>query len=162
MNEIPKVVFSKNPKITDRSNWTKVESIADSTKAPAGKRAPASVTAANEKSWLEARVMSGDLKKDIAQLKSEPGNDLIAWGGVGFARSLLREGLVDEIDLMVYPVAIGQGEVGVLRAARNDVTRVDERAHLREGRDRENLSCEAEEVVVPQRGVLVKGDRRAN
>ena len=110
MNEIPKVVFSKNPKITDKSNWTKVESISDSTKAPAGKRASASVTTANEKSWLEARVMSGDLKKDVAQLKSESGNDLIVWGGVGFARSLLREGLVDEIDLMVYPVAIGRGK----------------------------------------------------
>ena len=53
--------------------------------------------------------MSGDLAKDIAQLKSEPGNDLIAWGGVRFARSLVRLGLVDEFAFTVYPVAIGQG-----------------------------------------------------
>ncbi len=109
MNAIPKVVFSKDPNVKSKSNWTKVEATADSTKASAGARASSSVTAENEKTWLDARVMSGDLAKDIAQLKSEPGKDLIAWGGVGFARSLIRAGLVDEYDLTVYPVAIGQG-----------------------------------------------------
>ena len=109
MNAVPKVVFSKDPSITLKSKWTKVEATADSTKANAGERASAGVTEANEKSWRDARVMSGGLAKDIAQLKSEPGNDLIAWGGVAFARSLIRAGLVDEFDLTVYPVAIGQG-----------------------------------------------------
>ncbi|HMI57371.1 MAG TPA: dihydrofolate reductase family protein [Gemmatimonadaceae bacterium] len=109
MNEIPKVVFSKDPNVTSKSKWTKVKSTADSTKASAGKRAKASVTTENEESWADARVMSGDLAKDIAKLKSEKGNDLIAWGGVGFARSLLRAGLVDELDLTVYPAAIGKG-----------------------------------------------------
>ena len=109
MNAIPKVVFSKDPKVTSKSEWTKVESTADSTKEKAGKRASASATKENEKSWAEARVMSGSLAKNVAKLKSEPGNDVIAWGGVGFARSLLREGLVDELDLTIYPVAIGKG-----------------------------------------------------
>ena len=109
MNAIPKVVFSKDPNVTSRSKWTTVHATTDSTKASAGARASSSVTSANEKSWLEARVMSGDLARDIAQLKSEPGKDLIAWGGVEFARSLVRAGLVDEFDLTVYPVAIGQG-----------------------------------------------------
>lgn len=109
MNAIPKVVFSKDPSVTSKSSWTKVQAISDATKASAGERASASETSANEKSWLDARVMSGDLAKDVAQLKSEPGNDLIAWGGASFARSLVRAGLVDEFDLTVYPVAIGQG-----------------------------------------------------
>jgi dihydrofolate reductase len=109
MNEIPKIVFSKDSSITSKSGWTKVETTAESTKANAGKRESASATEANEKSWREARVMSGDLAKDIAQLKSEPGKDLIAWGGVSFARSLIRTGLVDQFDFTIYPVAIGQG-----------------------------------------------------
>jgi dihydrofolate reductase len=109
MNAIPKIVFSKDPNVTSKSKWTKVKSTADSTKASAGKRAKASVTVENEKSWADARVMSGDLAKNIAQLKSEPGNDLIAWGGVKFAQSLVKAGLVDEVDLTVYPVAIGKG-----------------------------------------------------
>jgi dihydrofolate reductase len=109
MNAIPKVVFSKDPDVKSKSKWTKVEATSDATKASAGERASPSVTAANEKSWSDARVMSGDLAKDIAQLKSEPGNDLIAWGGVKIARSLVRAGLVDELVLTVYPVLIGQG-----------------------------------------------------
>lgn len=109
MNAIPKVVFSKDPSVTSKSKWTKLEAATDAIKANAGARAAPSVTSANEKSWLEARVMSGDLAKDIAQLKSEPGKDLIAWGGVGFGRSLVRSGLVDELSLTVYPAAIGQG-----------------------------------------------------
>ncbi|HEV7706297.1 MAG TPA: dihydrofolate reductase family protein [Gemmatimonadaceae bacterium] len=109
MNAIPKIVFSKDASVTSKSKWTKVKSTADSTKEKAGKRASASVTAENEKSWADARVMSGDLAKDIAKLKSEPGNDLIAWGGVKFAQSLVKAGLVDEVDLTVYPVAIGRG-----------------------------------------------------
>jgi dihydrofolate reductase len=109
MNAIPKIVFSKDPTVTSRSKWTTVEGIAESTTAGAGKRASPSVTAANEKSWLEARVMSGDLAKEIAQLKSEPGKDLVAWGGAKFARSLVGAGLVDEFVLTVYPAAIGQG-----------------------------------------------------
>jgi dihydrofolate reductase len=53
--------------------------------------------------------MSGDLAADIAQLKSEPGKDIMAHGGAGFARSLVRLGLVDEYQLLVHPVARGQG-----------------------------------------------------
>lgn len=109
MNAIPKVVFSKDPGVTSRSRWTAVQATSDAAKVSAGERAAPAVTAANEKSWLEARVMSGDLAADIARLKGEPGKDLIAWGGASFARSLLRSGLVEELALTVYPVAIGQG-----------------------------------------------------
>lgn len=110
MNQIPKVVFSKDPEVTARSKWTPIKTTRDSGQVEEGPpRATASVSLANEKSWVEARVMSGDLAKDIAQLKSEPGKDLIAWGGAGFCRSLTRLGLADELVLTIYPVAIGKG-----------------------------------------------------
>ncbi len=109
MNAIPKVVFSKDPNVKSKSKWTTVQATTDATKASGGTRAASNDAAANEKSWLDARVMAGDLAKDIAQLKSEPGKDLIAWGGATFARSLVRSGLIDELVLTVYPVAIGQG-----------------------------------------------------
>jgi len=57
MNEIPKIVFSKDPDVTSRSKWTTVQATTDSAKASAGARASTSATSANEKSWLEARVM---------------------------------------------------------------------------------------------------------
>jgi len=60
--------------------------------------------------WPESRIASGDTAEEIARLKAEPGGEIIAHGGVGFARSLIRLGLVDEYRLLVLPAAVGQGE----------------------------------------------------
>jgi dihydrofolate reductase len=59
--------------------------------------------------WPETRIASGDLGEEIARLKREPGNDLIAYGGARFDQALSRLGLVDEYRLMVQPAALGAG-----------------------------------------------------
>lgn len=109
MNEIPKVVFSKNPSVTSPTARSTTQAERDASRASGGRAGAQSGDPAKEKSWLEARVMSGDLATDIAQLKSEPGKDIMAHGGATFARSLVRLGLVDEFQLLVHPVARGQG-----------------------------------------------------
>jgi dihydrofolate reductase len=45
--------------------------------------------------WPESRIASGDTAEEIARLKAEPGREIVAHGGVEFARSLIRLGLVD-------------------------------------------------------------------
>jgi dihydrofolate reductase len=60
--------------------------------------------------WPESRIASGDTAEEIARLKGEPGGEIVAHGGVQFARSLIRLGLVDEYRLWVLPAAVGQGE----------------------------------------------------
>jgi dihydrofolate reductase len=56
-----------------------------------------------------ARLFRGDnLVDEINQLKAEPGKD-ISLGGAHLAASLIKAGLVDEYQLIVYPVAIGSG-----------------------------------------------------
>jgi dihydrofolate reductase len=108
MNEIPKVVFSKDPTVTTRAGSQTTRAVTDANSA---RTAPLSTDALaeKEKSWRNARVMSGDLATDIAQLKSEPGKDIMAHGGASFARSLVRLGLVDEYQLLVHPTARGTG-----------------------------------------------------
>jgi dihydrofolate reductase len=59
--------------------------------------------------WAETRIASGDLAEEVKSLKSEPGNDLIAYGGARLDQSLTRLGLVDEFRLMVQPAALGAG-----------------------------------------------------
>jgi dihydrofolate reductase len=59
--------------------------------------------------WPETRIAGGDLAEEVAQLKSEPGNDLIAYGGATLDQALTRLGLVDEFRLMVQPDALGAG-----------------------------------------------------
>jgi dihydrofolate reductase len=59
--------------------------------------------------WAETRIADRDLATEIADLKAEPGNDMLAWGGAAFAQSLSRLGLVDEYRLILQPVALGDG-----------------------------------------------------
>lgn len=62
-----------------------------------------------ETSWGDTRIAPGELAVEIDSLKRQPGKDLLAHGGVRFARSLIDSGLVDEYRLMVHPVVLGKG-----------------------------------------------------
>ncbi len=55
------------------------------------------------------RVENGDLVQAVRRLKGQPGKDLLVYGGASFVSSLIEHGLVDELNLFVNPVAIGQG-----------------------------------------------------
>ncbi|QSQ21837.1 dihydrofolate reductase family protein [Pyxidicoccus parkwayensis] len=59
--------------------------------------------------WTDSRIASGDLVEEVTRLKQEPGKDLLAHGGAGFAQSLVKHGLVDEYQLLIHPVALGSG-----------------------------------------------------
>ncbi len=59
--------------------------------------------------WHPSRIGRGDLAEEIAQLKNESGDDLVAWGGGTFAQSLARADLIDEYRLTIHPIAVGSG-----------------------------------------------------
>jgi dihydrofolate reductase len=100
MNEIPKVVFSRSGK----------PFCAATTRALADASSAEPVPADIAKSWAAPRVATGELAGEIARLKAEPGKDIIAHGGIAFARSLVSSGLIDEYVLIVAPVALGRGQ----------------------------------------------------
>jgi dihydrofolate reductase len=54
-------------------------------------------------------VETGDLVATVNALKNRPGKDLIVYGGAGFVSSLLDNNLIDELNLFINPVAIGEG-----------------------------------------------------
>jgi dihydrofolate reductase len=60
-------------------------------------------------SWANPYVVHGDISDEVARLKAQPGKDIRAMGGAGFAQSLVAAGLVDEYHLLVCPVALGNG-----------------------------------------------------
>jgi dihydrofolate reductase len=60
--------------------------------------------------WGETRIVAGDLGVELRRLKQQAGNDLLAHGGVRFAQSLIRTGLIDLYRLVVHPVALGKGQ----------------------------------------------------
>ena len=63
----------------------------------------------------------------VRQLKSKDGKDIIVYGGAEFVASLIEHGLIDELNLFVNPIAIGEG----LRVfgARTPLTREESTAY---------------------------------
>jgi dihydrofolate reductase len=55
------------------------------------------------------RVENGDLVPAVKRLKGDAGKDIVVYGGANFVSSLLRHDLIDELNLFVNPVAIGEG-----------------------------------------------------
>jgi dihydrofolate reductase len=59
--------------------------------------------------WTNTTVLSGDVAAAIGELKAKPGGELQVHGSGTLIRWLLDNDLVDEINLLTYPVIIGQG-----------------------------------------------------
>ncbi len=55
-------------------------------------------------------LIGGDLATAIAELKAQPGRDILVFGSGKLAESLIRDNLVDEYRLMVFPILLGSGQ----------------------------------------------------
>ncbi len=79
LNSIPKFVFSNTLQ-----------------KAPWGK-------------WPEAQVIKGNATEEIKKIKSQPGKNIVLWGSLTLAQSLIRENLIDEYHIQLCPTLTGGG-----------------------------------------------------
>jgi len=59
--------------------------------------------------WENTVLAKGDLVEEIQRLKSQPGNDIIGYGGAGFVSNLIKNNLIDDYFLFVNPVVLGSG-----------------------------------------------------
>jgi dihydrofolate reductase len=57
--------------------------------------------------WESATLNRGDVAAEIPKLKQQPGKDIGIWGSVALVQSLLKLGLLDRLQLQVYPVVLG-------------------------------------------------------
>jgi dihydrofolate reductase len=73
--------------------------------------------------WERATIAGGDFVKAALALKRQKGENIIAFGGAGFASSLVAAGLVDEIQLYVNPATLGGGET-IFRASWNEARKL--------------------------------------
>jgi dihydrofolate reductase len=62
-----------------------------------------------ESRWDRTVVVHGGLVEEVNALKCQSGRNIITFGGVGFASSLVTAGLVDEFQFFVNPTAVGDG-----------------------------------------------------
>ena len=62
-----------------------------------------------EFTWRNSEQLKGDLVDAVAALKSAPGGDIAMSGSVSIVRQLLAAGLLDELHLLVHPIAVRTG-----------------------------------------------------
>jgi dihydrofolate reductase len=60
--------------------------------------------------WKNSTLVSGDVGGELARLKEQDGGNLNITGSGTLVRSLLREGLLDELHLLVHPIVVGSGK----------------------------------------------------
>ena len=55
-------------------------------------------------------LLKGDVAEAVANLKKQPGRDLLIYGSGELVNALHPHGLIDEYQLMVFPVTLGVGK----------------------------------------------------
>lgn len=59
--------------------------------------------------WNNTHVISGDIAGAITELKDQYEQDIYIHGSGDLANSLMQQGLIDEIRLMVHSIVVGKG-----------------------------------------------------
>jgi dihydrofolate reductase len=60
--------------------------------------------------WQNSILINDNVAQEISRLKQQPGKDIGIVGSGTLVRSLLRDGLLDELTLMVPPIILGRGK----------------------------------------------------
>lgn len=63
-----------------------------------------------EASWQGTTLLNGDTIQQVRELKATDGIDLQMFGSANFIQSLLRHGLIDQMNIWIYPVVLGKGK----------------------------------------------------
>lgn len=60
--------------------------------------------------WNNSSVIEGDVVAELRRLRQQPGRTLQTWGSTDALQTLLKNELIDEYRLFVFPVVLGSGK----------------------------------------------------
>jgi dihydrofolate reductase len=63
----------------------------------------------DEPAWKNTRVVAGDIAAKVRRMKQEPGEGMTILGSGTIVAQLAQAGLIDEYQLVVHPVVLGEG-----------------------------------------------------
>jgi dihydrofolate reductase len=66
-------------------------------------------TTLSDLEWQNSTLIATNIADELAKLKQQPGKAITVSGSATVVRSLLRDGLLDELRLMIHPVVVGRG-----------------------------------------------------
>lgn len=61
--------------------------------------------------WNNSTIVRGDVVSEVTRLKQQDGGNLLIYGHGLLAETLLRQHLIDAIDLSIYPLVLGRGKL---------------------------------------------------
>lgn len=64
----------------------------------------------DEVSWKNTRLVKGDAAAAVRELKTEAGPEMVILGSGSIVSRLAQEGLIDEYQIVVNPLALGRGK----------------------------------------------------
>ena len=90
-------------------------------------------TTLKDPAWQNTHVIDGDVEAAVRELKAKPGRELQVHGSGELLRWLLERDLVDELNLRIYPVVVGDGQIlgkpDSEEGARNMLIRLSGKTH---------------------------------
>jgi dihydrofolate reductase len=90
------------------AHWPGADPADPMTAAMNGARKYVVSTTLTEAAWENSSVVSGDVAAELTALKRE--SRLGTTGSATLVRTLLAQGLVDELHLLVHPIVVGHGK----------------------------------------------------
>ena len=60
-------------------------------------------------SWNNTKLVKSDMTGEIRRMKKELGEDMVIFGSGSIVSQLAQEGLIDEYQIVIDPVALGKG-----------------------------------------------------
>jgi dihydrofolate reductase len=60
--------------------------------------------------WQNSQIVGPDVVAAVNELKSQGGPDLLTQGSIDFLQTLFKNDLVDEINISIFPVVLGNGK----------------------------------------------------
>jgi dihydrofolate reductase len=60
--------------------------------------------------WSNSTLIKENVAEEIEKLKNQPGKDIVISGSGALVRSLLADGVIDELKLMIHPIVVGGGK----------------------------------------------------
>jgi len=70
----------------------------------------ASTTLQEPLGWKNSTIIKGNIPEEVDKLKQQEGKDTLVFGSADLLNTLVRHGLVDELELMVFPIIVGKGK----------------------------------------------------
>jgi dihydrofolate reductase len=67
-------------------------------------------TTLRDPEWNNTTVLEGGLSEEVGRLKERFAGDILVAGSARLVQSLLADDLVDQLNLMVFPIVLGGGK----------------------------------------------------